>query len=109
MSSAPGLALDILEMESWNHMGYTASMIINDIINVFEFISENVCILLMGWHYSERWSALWQLFCLNLNLWNHHYLLSRLDNRYNPISIYDDVLLCEGRRDYWVYYPQYHY
>ena len=44
----PGLTLDILNMESWMHMGWTANIIIKDIIYIFAFISKNMHILLMG-------------------------------------------------------------
>ena len=48
------LALDILKMESWMHMGCTANIIIKDIINIFVSISKQMRILLMGRCYHDH-------------------------------------------------------
>ena len=52
-TSITGLALGILKMESWTHMGCTANMIIKDIIHIFASISKNMHILLMERCYRE--------------------------------------------------------
>ena len=58
------VVLDISKLESWDHVGCTANMIIKDIINIFVSIGKT-CILLMGWHYPERWCPHWLRSWLN--------------------------------------------
>ena len=48
-----GLVLNILRMQSRSNMGYTANMIIKDIIKIFASISKNMLSLLMGQHLSQ--------------------------------------------------------
>ena len=52
------ITLEILKMESWMHLGHTASIIIeDDIIHMFVSISKNMRILLMGRCFRQRCSG----------------------------------------------------